>query len=77
VLWLNHDKERLHEPISIHREQEGITVDVALQWYILPFPQVAIVLFYMNFFILIFGGKRRVDHHLELILECGVLEQVF
>lgn len=32
VLWLNHDKERLHEPISIHREQEGITVDVALQW---------------------------------------------
>jgi hypothetical protein len=44
------EQERLHEPISIHREQEGITVDVALQWYILPFPQVAIVLFYMNFY---------------------------
>lgn len=32
VLWLNHDKERLHEPISIHREREGVTIDVALQW---------------------------------------------
>ncbi|BBM99346.1 DNA gyrase subunit B [Marchantia polymorpha subsp. ruderalis] len=32
VLWLNQDKERLHEPISIRRERDGITVDVALQW---------------------------------------------
>jgi hypothetical protein len=58
VLWLNHDKERLHEPISIHREQEGIIVDVALQWYILPFPQVAIVLFYMNFYLFILVARQ-------------------
>ncbi|CAM6128154.1 unnamed protein product [Calypogeia fissa] len=32
VLWLNQDKERLHEPISLRRERDGITVDVALQW---------------------------------------------
>ncbi|XP_024403796.1 DNA gyrase subunit B, chloroplastic/mitochondrial isoform X1 [Physcomitrium patens] len=32
VLWLNNDKERLHEPISIHRKKEGIIIDVSLQW---------------------------------------------
>jgi hypothetical protein len=52
------EQERLHEPISIHREQEGITVDVALQWYILPFPQVAIVLFYMILFIIFLVARQ-------------------
>jgi len=55
--WM--EQERLHEPISIHREQEGITVDVALQWYVLPFPQVAIVLFYMNFFYFNFWWQEK------------------
>ncbi|KAJ7558847.1 hypothetical protein O6H91_04G058500 [Diphasiastrum complanatum] len=32
VVWLNQDKVRLHEPISIRSEKDGITVDVALQW---------------------------------------------
>jgi hypothetical protein len=52
------EQERLHEPISIHKEQEGITVDVALQWYILSFPQVAIVLFCMILFIIFLVARQ-------------------
>jgi hypothetical protein len=52
------EQERLHEPISIHREQEGITVDVALQWYVLPLPHVAIVLFYMILFFIFLVARQ-------------------